>query len=112
MLSVLIVSGLDLLRSSEMRAYGCAWGRSVDERLLGSLIKSAAIGQVLLALLAVTSYHVQIITRISSGYPLWYWWLASVLSGRKTSVGKAVLMFMVMYASIQAALFASFLPPA
>ena len=36
-----------------------------------------AVPQLVLALLAVMSYHVHIVTRISSGYPLWYWWLAS-----------------------------------
>ena len=63
--------------------------------------------------LAVTNYHIQIITRISSGYPLWYWWLANLLSDDKTAgTGKNSVTFMVMYACIQGALFASFLPPA
>ncbi|RJE25289.1 hypothetical protein PHISCL_02378 [Aspergillus sclerotialis] len=29
--------------------------------------------------MAFTSYHVQIINRISSGYPVWYWYIASQL---------------------------------
>lgn len=84
------------------------------------LIGSAAAEQVLLAVLAVSTYHVQIITRISSGYPLWYWWLAQQLIGdgdmqqkqQKKKLGKGIVVFMVMYAAIQGVLFTSFLPPA
>lgn len=78
-----------------------------------------AVPQLILALLALTNYHVQIVTRISSGYPLWCWWLASIivardcieLAGCKISV-KVVVMWMVIYACLQAGLFAAFLPPA
>ncbi|EEH20926.2 hypothetical protein PABG_03157 [Paracoccidioides brasiliensis Pb03] len=35
-----------------------------------------AIPQAVLAALALTNYHVQIINRISSGYPLWYWYVS------------------------------------
>jgi phosphatidylinositol glycan class V len=80
---------------------------------LAALLRSMALAQLILTALAITTYHIQIITRISSGYPLWYWWLASVLSHNKTAnIGKNVVVFMVMYASVQGALFASFLPPA
>jgi phosphatidylinositol glycan class V len=77
------------------------------------MIKCASAAQVMLAILAITSYHVQIITRIASGYPIWYWWLARRFFSPKFSTsGNQVVIFMVMYASIQAVLFASFLPPA
>jgi len=75
------------------------------------LVQSTAAAQAMLTVLAVTNYHVQIITRISSGYPLWYWWVAEQLS-TKQRLGKGIVVFMVMYASIQGVLFASFLPPA
>ncbi|GAP86846.1 putative GPI mannosyltransferase 2 [Rosellinia necatrix] len=79
----------------------------------GRLLRSMALAQVILTALAITTYHIQIITRISSGYPLWYWWLAAQLSQDETSgMGKNIVVFMIMYASIQGALFASFLPPA
>lgn len=69
--------------------------------------------QVLLVILAFTSYHVQIITRLSSGYPVWYWWVAACLKSPKTrGMGSGLVVFVTMYASIQAVLFASFLPPA
>ena len=78
-----------------------------------------AIPQVLLAGLALTTYHVQIVTRIGSGYPLWYWWLASKVIGKDSIKlagwdipAKAVVRWMVIYACLQGALFAAFLPPA
>lgn len=76
--------------------------------------------QFVLSVLAFTNFHVQIVTRLSSGYPIWYWWLASGLLRSKSTVqaGKSpnyfvlVARWIVMYATIQAGLFASFLPPA
>ncbi|KXX76955.1 GPI mannosyltransferase 2 [Madurella mycetomatis] len=108
MLAVLVRSGVEQLRTGRGRSL--ADNPAESARLL-SLVRSAAATQVLLAVLAMTTYHVQIITRISSGYPLWYWWLAGSLIRQEKS-GSRIAMFMVMYASIQAALFASFLPPA
>jgi GPI mannosyltransferase 2 len=78
---------------------------------IATLVRSAAAAQLLLAVMAVTNYHVQIITRISSAYPLWYWWVAGKLI-RGEPWGSHIVTFMVMYASIQGALFTSFLPPA
>ncbi|KAK8173804.1 GPI mannosyltransferase 2 [Phyllosticta citrichinensis] len=80
-----------------------------------------ALPQLALALLALTNFHVQIINRISSGYPLWYLAVAAgldgaaplqhlAIAGKRTSA--SILRVMVMYAIIQGALFASFLPPA
>lgn len=73
-----------------------------------------AVPQGLLALMALTSYHVQIINRISSGYPLWYWYLVSgAMDARKNRRGLSVAaQVMVAYALIQGVLFGSFLPPA
>ncbi|KAK3503404.1 GPI mannosyltransferase 2 [Neurospora crassa] len=97
---------------------------TAQQQRMQILMRSAAAEQVLLAVLAVSTYHVQIITRISSGYPLWYWWLAQQLIGdgdmqqqqqqqqKKKQLGKAIVVFMVMYAAIQGVLFTSFLPPA
>ena len=109
MLYVLARSGMAQLQAS---------GKSTrPERLVG-LVKTMAATQVLLAVLTLTSYHVQIITRMASGYPLWYWWLAGQLSRGEKSLAeggfpaRGFVMFMLMYGSIQAVLFASFLPPA
>ncbi|KAL2119659.1 hypothetical protein VTJ04DRAFT_6620 [Mycothermus thermophilus] len=88
---------------------------SSQQERFTSLLTSAAAAQVLLAILALTSYHVQIITRLSSGYPLWYWWVAGKLVSseeRDRVLANRIVMFMVMYAAVQGVLFASFLPPA
>lgn len=107
MLVILAKSGMEQLRG---RRLPTADNSAESARLL-SFVRSAAAAQVVLAVLAATTYHVQIIARISSGYPVWYWWLAgSLIRGEKS--GSRIVMFMVMYASIQGALFASFLPPA
>lgn len=80
-----------------------------------------ALPQVVLATLAVTHYHIQIVNRISSGYPLWYWFLASSLVTENSSKSSltpplisshVITRVIVMYALIQGCLFASFLPPA
>ena len=77
------------------------------------MVGSMAIVQLALAALAVTTYHVQIINRISSAYPVWYWWVAGELVYEpRTGFAKNVVVFMVMYAMIQGVLFATFLPPA
>ncbi|KAL2147451.1 hypothetical protein VTI28DRAFT_9351 [Corynascus sepedonium] len=107
MLVILVKSGTEMLRGRNLVT---ADTPAESARLL-SLVQSAAAAEVLLAVLAATTYHVQIITRISSGYPVWHWWLAEhLIRGEKT--GSRIVMFMVLYASIQGALFASFLPPA
>jgi phosphatidylinositol glycan class V len=80
-----------------------------------ALLFRLALPQLALAVLALTTIHVQIITRISSGYPLWYLVLAREITNGDLSekrVAKWTVRWMVMYALIQGVLFASFLPPA
>lgn len=104
------------------------------------VLARVALPQLILAALNLTSFHVQIINRISSGSPLWYVVLAiaihgaergeessgakskrpkseksqskilRVLTGPKTSRG--IVRGMIMYAIIQGGLYACFLPPA
>ncbi|ROV87423.1 hypothetical protein VMCG_10718 [Cytospora schulzeri] len=84
-----------------------------QQQRLQLVVRSMVFAQVMIVILAFTGYHVQIITRLSSGYPVWYWWVAACLKSPKTrGLGSGLVVFMVMYASIQAVLFASFLPPA
>lgn len=86
----------------------------------GDIVRRFALPQFILAVLALTSYHVQIINRLSSGYPVWYWWLAMMivdqpevrLYGRKWNTAKVGLRWMVLQAIVQGGLFSSFLPPA
>ena len=74
-------------------------------------VVALALPQLLIAILALTSYHVQIITRLSSGYPLWYIWLASRMESR-ARMTQITIRWMVVYALLQAGLYAGFLPPA
>ncbi|CAK7202699.1 ER membrane glycoprotein subunit of the GPI transamidase complex-like protein [Sporothrix eucalyptigena] len=84
----------------------------LDPRMT-TLVQCMAASQMLLAVMAFTSYHVQIVSRLSSAYAVWYWWLAQGLaSGTRSNLAGRLVVFMVMYASIQGILFASFLPPA
>ena len=76
-------------------------------------VGAMALSQLILAGLAVTTYHIQIITRIGTAYAIWHWWLAMKLQDKQNSrFGSRIVVFMIMYAMIQGALFASFLPPA
>lgn len=132
MLGLLIASGLDVLKrpsglgrsptaekggttgkrqsqSQAAAAGGAMTAMGTREIVVLSLVAS----QVLLAVLAITTYHVQIITRIASGYAVWYWWVAdSLLDPQRAALGRKIVTFFVMYGAIQGALFASFLPPA
>lgn len=91
-----------------------------------------AAPQIVLAILAATSFHVQIINRISSGYPIWYIVLAIAIDDQspKLECGhsrsehyypfrqlrgrlpRLTVQGFVLYAVVQAGLFSSFLPPA
>jgi phosphatidylinositol glycan class V len=76
-----------------------------------ALLFRLALPQLALASAALTTFHVQVITRLSSGYPLWYLVLAQdVLDDKR--VAKWVVRWFVMYSIIQAVLFVAFLPPA
>jgi phosphatidylinositol glycan class V len=90
------------------------------------MISRLAVIQIILAAMAVLSYHVQIITRLSSAYVVWYWWVGICLldegCAMKRSTGKGdagcqsksiwIVRWMVMYGLVQGVLFAGFLPPA
>lgn len=127
---------------AQSAAWGCGWTRmasSISKRTTRSLtrerkakepkstsftnrdiLRRISIPQALLATLALTNYHVQIITRLSSGYPVWYWWLASMIFDdrdpqifkRRWRPAKTTVRWIIIYAVMQGGLFASFLPPA
>lgn len=79
-----------------------------------------ALPQLALSIAAVTSFHVQVITRLSSGYPMWYLvvanWTLRQSSGSSTAKNDKrpqwVVRGIVLYAIVQGLLFANFLPPA
>ncbi len=76
------------------------------------VIRTLGIAQLALVLLTLTTAHVQIINRLSSGYPVWMWYVASQIKEKKHLSGSLVVSFVVMHAVVQGGLFASFLPPA
>ncbi|TQV94928.1 DUF409 domain-containing protein [Cordyceps javanica] len=107
-LTLLMTSGWQVLHGPA--AAGMASGCRADHR---TLVRALAASQAIVALLALTSYHVQVISRLASGYAVWYWWIASCLMNKsRHEIGRAAVIFMVMYAGIQAVLFSTFLPPA
>lgn len=113
MLLILGKSGLDILSAIRTSLRTGVQNPYAGGAQLVSMVGCMAAAQTLLVLFALTSHHVQIITRLSSGYPIWYWWLARALvDGQKSGVAGGIVVFMIMYASIQGVLFASFLPPA
>ncbi|KAF2261594.1 GPI mannosyltransferas-like protein 2 [Lojkania enalia] len=78
-----------------------------------------ALPQLVLTITAATTFHVQIINRLSSGYPIWYLVAAEWISESKTSskerrhtISEWVTRGIVMYSLTQGMLFANFLPPA
>ncbi|EEP80446.1 predicted protein [Uncinocarpus reesii 1704] len=91
--------------------------RGTHHEFTQACLARLALPPAMLAVLAITSYHVQIINRVASGYPVLYWWLASAFLGYGSKESyllkpRHVLSGMVMYGIVQASLFASFLPPA
>ncbi|KAH9816329.1 glycosyltransferase family 76 protein [Teratosphaeria destructans] len=108
-----------------------------EERVFEYVLPRIALPQLVLVVMAATSFHVQILNRIASGYPLWYLILAveicasgwderAVEAGRTQAVLRLfghydrlprvtpewVVRGMVIYAVVQAGLYASFMPPA
>ena len=79
-----------------------------------------ALPELVLAITASTNFHIQVINRLSSGYPIWYLtvaeWTTTQASMPKKNQGRTlsawVIRGAIVYAITQGALFANFLPPA
>lgn len=148
MLAVLILTGYIVIAESGQLLQSTkdneSPGKSSTQPTADSLSRSRAclrrlaMPQILLAVLAFTNFHVQIINRLSSGYPVWYIVLAHAIVGidrqssssdrapsknespsptavdllSSKSVQQWLVRTMVMYAIIQGGLYASFMPPA
>ena len=95
-----------------------------EAALFTHVVSQLAIPQLILATMSLTSFHVQIINRISSGCALWYLILAIAVNDRRADRWEAiwgvlgggrvelVVRLMVAYAIVQGGLYAAFLPPA
>jgi phosphatidylinositol glycan class V len=116
MISLMTVSGFwalnyktnEAIRSSKLQAEGKM--RRESEGF--PIVRNLAVSQLLLTLLTLTTAHVQIITRISSAYPVWLWYIAAVSQDGRSPLAGNVARFMVIYGVVQGGLFTSFLPPA
>lgn len=127
-LAVLSITALAVLfEPQNLLAAVNGTSKPVSERegkLFTHVASQLAVPQIILAAMATTSFHVQIINRISSGCALWYVIMAvlvadhhsrglqqgllGLLGGRKEMLVRA----MAGYAIVQGGLYAAFLPPA
>jgi GPI mannosyltransferase 2 len=122
MLLTLIWSSLQpFLSSKEERRARKSSSKSkakVTEPTNAHILRRLALPQLIVAILALTTFHVQIINRIASGYALWYIHLAYAVvndqrsTSQRTSWTKVGICSMIVYAIVQAGLFSAFLPPA
>ncbi|CAK4032419.1 glycosyltransferase family 76 [Lecanosticta acicola] len=136
MLGVLLLTGYVALTRSELITsthYALNHGGKTkptagETRAFTHAMARFALPQVVLAMLALTNFHVQIINRISSGYPVWYIVLAIAMHGAAAAAPEArkstpilnwlsrksewIVRGAIMYAVIQGGLYASFMPPA
>jgi phosphatidylinositol glycan class V len=116
MFSILIVSALWALKiTSTLLDQNPDRAKDVQKTAQGpavQVIRNLAVSQLMLVLLTSTTAHVQIITRISSAYPVWLWYSATSCWKGKPLLAGSIVKFMVVYSIIQAGLFATFLPPA
>jgi phosphatidylinositol glycan class V len=132
MLSVLVMTGIVASGLSSQK-------HAQYSKRTAVYIFCLALPQVVLALLAFTTFHVQIINRIATGYPIWYIVLAHAMvypgpvsANEKTvssvsssswmtqirgylcnpTTQQLIFRGMFMYSIIQGGLYASFMPPA
>lgn len=128
MLAVLMITAVAVLLEPQdllTRIKGSAESSTEGQRkLFTHVLRQLAVPQIILAVMAVTSFHVQIINRISSGCVLWYVVLAILMDGQSGTSRSGLLgvleggrtelavKVMVAYAIVQGGLYAAFLPPA
>lgn len=128
MLAILFVTALAvLLEPQELLASVAGTSKAGSEgerKLFTHVCVQLAIPQIILAAMAVTSFHVQIVNRISSGCALWYVVLAVLVVDHNQGPQQGLLgmlggknkerlvRIMVAYAIVQGGLYAAFLPPA
>jgi phosphatidylinositol glycan class V len=116
MFAILVASGLWALKVTpdelEQNRNNAKDVRKSTQGLVLQVIRNLAVSQLMLVMLTSTTAHVQIITRISSAFPVWLWYTAISCREGKTLLFGRIVKFMVVYSIVQGCLFASFLPPA
>lgn len=86
--------------------------KTMQARGSQQVLRNLAISQLFLVLLTLSTAHVQIITRISSAFPIWLWYGSTLSQEGQARIVDGFVKFMVLYALIQGGFYASFLPPA
>lgn len=119
MLWLLVYSSITVLRIGYAQPlhgrpvpHACDTIKPKDATSVLCCLPELALPQLALALAAATSFHVQIINRIASGYPIWYLTVTAWLTNDLSSRGQWAIRAMIMYSMVQGILFANFLPPA
>jgi len=116
MFAILITSGLWGLNITPGQLVQTPRKADAVQKTAGSpalqVIRNLAISQLILVISTLTTAHVQIITRMSSAYPIWLWYTALSQQKGNTLLAGSIVKFMVVYSIVQGGLFASFLPPA
>jgi phosphatidylinositol glycan class V len=127
MLWLLLASSVTVLRSDSQPPpqwrpvpQGGVATKSQNDTPIMHYVPELALPQLVLAITALASFHVQIINRLASGYPTWYLMVATWLvdqqeascSKRSRQRSQWIIRGMLMYALSQGMLFANFLPPA
>ena len=127
MLWVLIQSSVTVIRSclqppvrGRLVPQGGVTTSFKSNSLVTHTVPELVLPEFMLSIAAITSFHVQIVNRIASGYPMWYLtiaiWLtegqASSANVRPKTRGQWAVRGMISYAMIQGILYANFLPPA
>jgi hypothetical protein len=127
MLWLLLVSSVTVLRcyfQPQFRGctvpHGSVTARTKDTSAITHDVPELALPQLVLAITATTSFHVQIVNRLASGYPTWYVMVATWLVQDRQELSNVrirprnqwVVRGLLIYAMTQGILFANFLPPA
>jgi phosphatidylinositol glycan class V len=127
MLWLLLQTSVEYLRNSTQQRLQPFETQSGDDRkgcvdlsTTPARLPQLALPQLVLAITAATNFHVQVINRLSSGYPIWYittagWIITQGSTTRREKVSKYspwICRGLIMYALVQGTLFSNFLPPA
>lgn len=75
-------------------------------------IKPLLLTSLIYIFVQVTVMHVQIVNRVSTFIPLHLWYVSYLLALPNNKIGKNITRWWIIWALIQTALFAAFLPPA
>lgn len=94
MLAVLLFTGYIALQKMDASAAACrdsGAAADTEKKPFARILPRFALPQIVLAIMAATSFHVQIVNRISSGYPVWYIVLAIAIHASSKTVTRSLV---------------------